>query len=69
MVRHYTEQFKKDAIAYVRDHADLSVNTWAKNLGVSNSTLHNQIGKTREKNETHRVSGNHSSDEAKEDAS
>jgi DNA-binding transcriptional regulator YiaG len=41
MVRHYTEQFKKDAIAYVRDHADLSVNTWAKNLGVSNSTLHN----------------------------
>ena len=66
--RKHTEQLKKDALAYVHDHADLSVNACAKNLGVAASTLHGWIEKFQDKGEVHRGSGNHSSDEAKENA-
>ncbi len=66
MARKHTEQFKKDALAYVHDHADLSVNACAKNLGIAASTLHGWLDKFQEKGEVHRGSGNFSSDEAKE---
>lgn len=68
MARQYTEQFKKDALAYVHDHSDLSVNACAKNLGISASALHGWLKKTKEGNEIHRGSGNYESDEAKENA-
>lgn len=58
MARQYSEQFKKYAVAYVHDHADLSVNACAKNLGISASTLHGWINKAKEGNEIHRGSGN-----------
>lgn len=68
MAKRYTEQFKKDALAYVQDHADLSVNACAKNLGIAASTLNGWIDKFQERGEVHRGSGNYSSDEAKENA-
>ena len=68
MTRHYSEQFKKDALIYVHDHADLSINTCAKNLGISASTLHGWVKKDRKGGEVHRGSGNYESDEAKENA-
>jgi len=37
--KRYSKQFKKDAVTYVREHDDLSVNAAAKNLGVAASTL------------------------------
>ena len=37
MARKYSKQFKEDALAYVQGHADLSVNTCARNLGISAS--------------------------------
>ena len=33
--RQFTKQFKEDALSYVHDHSDLSVNACAKNLGIS----------------------------------
>ena len=66
--RNHTEQFKKDALTYVHDHADLSVSACAKNLGIPASTLHGWINKFQENGEVHRGSGNYSSDEAKENA-
>ncbi len=35
MARQFTEQFKKDALSYVHDHSDLSINGCARNLGIS----------------------------------
>lgn len=67
MARQYSKQFKKDALAYVHNHSDLSVNTCAKNLGVGGSTLHGWIKKAQD-GELHRGSGNYESDEAKENA-
>lgn len=40
MAKRHTEQFKKDAVAYVHDHAELSVSACARNLGVNVNTLH-----------------------------
>ena len=34
MTRRFTEQFKKDALSYVRDHSDQSINACARNLGI-----------------------------------
>lgn len=68
MTRQYSEQFKKDALIYVHDHADLSINACAKNLGISASTLHGWAKKDRKGGEVHRGSGNYESDEAKENA-
>lgn len=68
MTRQYSEQFKKDALIYVHDHADLSINACAKNLGISASTLHGWVKKDRKGGEVHRGSGNYESDEAKENA-
>lgn len=66
--RQFTKQFKEDALAYVHDHSDLSVNACARNLGISTHTLHGWEKKAKETGEVHRGSGNHSSDEAKENA-
>jgi transposase len=68
MARQYSEQFKKDALAYVQDHADLSVSVCGKNLGISASALHSWIKKAKGGGEVHRGSGNYASDEAKENA-
>lgn len=43
--KRYTKQFKKDAVAYVRNHSDLSVNAAAINFGVAPSTLRPVHGK------------------------
>jgi transposase len=66
--KHYSKQFKKDAVTYVREHDDLSVNAAAKNLGVAASTLGKWVEKADGGKEIHRGSGNYSSDEAKENA-
>lgn len=66
--RQFTKQFKEDALAYVHDHSDLSVNACACNLGISSNTLHGWIKKAKETGEVHRGSGNYASDETKENA-
>ncbi len=68
MARQYSKQFKKDALTYVHEHSDLSLNACAKSLGISASTLHGWLKKAKEGNELHRGSGNYESDEAKENA-
>jgi transposase len=68
MARQFTEQFKKDALSYVHDHSDLSINACARNLGISTNTLHGWVKKVKERGEVHRGSGNYESDEAKENA-
>lgn len=68
MARQFTEQFKKDALFYVHDHSDLSINACARNLGISSNTLHGWVKRYKENGEVHRGSGNYESDEAKENA-
>ena len=60
------QQFKEDAVIYVRDHPDLSLNEAAGNLGIAASTLGKWIKRADEGGEIHRGSGNYRSDEAKE---
>ncbi|MGI6704925.1 MAG: transposase [Clostridia bacterium] len=47
MARQFTEQFKKDALSYVHDHSDLSINACARNLGISTNTLHGWLKKQK----------------------
>jgi transposase len=68
MARRFTEQFKEDALSYVHDHSDQSINACARNLGISSNTLHGWVKKAKECGEVHRGSGNYKSDEAKENA-
>jgi transposase len=68
MARQFTEQFKKDALSYVHNHSDLSINACARNLGISTNILHGWVKKTKERGEVHRGSGNNESNEAKENA-
>ena len=35
MATQYTEEFKKDAVRYWKDHPELGINKCAKNLGIS----------------------------------
>lgn len=35
----YTEEFKKDAVRYWKEHTDLGIGKCAKNLGISKSAL------------------------------
>lgn len=70
------KQFKLDAVQYRKDHPELTFEQVAKNLGVSNSSIHRwckQFSDTKGKNESKdenrdlfRGSGNFSSDDAKE---
>ena len=47
MAKRHAKQVKKDAVAYVHDHADLSVSACARNLGVNVNTLHGWIKKSQ----------------------
>lgn len=66
------KQFKLDAVQYRKDHPELTFEQVAKNLGISNSSIHRwckQYSDAKSKNENKdlfRGSGNFSSDEAKE---
>ena len=64
--REYTAEFKRDAIAYVHDHSDLSVSACAKNLGIGPNTLHRWIKESKERGEVPWGSENLATDEAKE---
>lgn len=68
MATQYTEEFKKDAVRYRKDHPELSIAKCAKNLGISKSAL-SGWGKSYAENEGSiptRGRGNYESDEAKE---
>ncbi len=43
MARRFTEQFKKDALSYVHDHSDQSINACARNLGISTCICQSKI--------------------------
>ena len=70
------KQFKLDAVQYRKNHPELTFEQVAKNLGISNSSIHRwckQFSDTKVKNESKdenrdlfRGSGNFSSDDAKE---
>jgi transposase len=64
----YTEEFKKDAVRYWKEHPEMGIGKCAKNLGISKSALSNW-GKAFNDNEGTvpiRGRGNFESDEAKE---
>lgn len=68
MATQYTEEFKKDAVRYWKEHPELGINRCAKNLGVSKSAL-STWGKAYAENAGTipiRGRGNFESDEAKE---
>ena len=70
MAEQYTEDFKKDAVRYWKEHPENGINKCAKNLGISKSAL-STWGKIYEENEgaaPTRGRGNYESDEAKENA-
>lgn len=68
------KEFKINAVKYKNEHADLTIDEVARNLGVSNSSIRRWCKEFNEKsskpnstdNNMFRGSGNHSSDEAKE---
>lgn len=71
MATQYTEEFKKDAVRYWKEHQELGIAKCAKNLGIGKSTL-SHWGKLYDGNEGSvptRGRGNFESDEAKEIAS
>ena len=68
MSTQYTEEFKKDAVRYWKEHSELGCAKCAKNLGIGKSTL-STWGKIYDTNEgavLTRGRGNYESDEAKE---
>ena len=70
MATQYTEEFKKDAVRYWKEHPELGINKCAKNLGISKSAL-STWGKAYDENAGSvptRGRGNYESDEAKENA-
>ena len=66
--KQHDKQFKQNAVQYVKEHPDLSLEECAKNLGIGLSTL----SRWRQQFETNdgdipvRGSGNYASDEQKE---
>ena len=68
MTTQYTEEFKKDAVRYLKEHPELGIVKCARNLGICKSTLF-KWGKAYDENEGSvptRGRGNYESDEAKE---
>ena len=68
MATQYTEDFKKDAVRYWKEHQELGITKCAKNLGIGKSTL-SSWGKAYGENDgtvPTRGRGNFESDEAKE---
>ena len=49
MAKQYTEEFKKDAVRYWKEHPELGIAKCAKNLGIGKSTL-SHWGKEYEEN-------------------
>jgi transposase len=68
MAIQYTEEFKKDAVRYWKEHPEIGIGKCAKNLGVSKSALSNwrKIFDDHEGMIPTRGRGNFESDEAKE---
>lgn len=66
----YDLQFKKDAVNYYREHANLSIAACAQNLGIGRTTLYTWLRETRDNNDEvpFRGSGNYASDAEKENA-
>ena len=68
MSTQYTEEFKKDAVKYRKEHPELGITKCAQNLGISKSALSSWT-KSYKENEgaiPTRGRGNFESDEAKE---
>ncbi len=68
MAKQHTEEFKKDAVKYWKEHHELGITKCAKNLGIGKSTL-STWSKMYEENDgavPTRGRGNYESDEAKE---
>ena len=66
--KHHTKQFKLDAVAYRREHPDLTQVECAKNLGIGVTTLSRWEAQFKENDGDIPVrgSGNYASEEAKE---
>lgn len=66
MATQYTEEFKKDAVKYRKEHPELGINKCAQNLGISKSALSSWTKSFTENEGTIPTRGNFESDEAKE---
>ena len=68
MSTQYTEEFKKDAVIYWKEHPELGMTKCAKNLGISKSALSTwrKIYHENDGSIPTRGRGNYESDEAKE---
>jgi transposase len=66
--KQHSQQFKDDAVKYVKEHPDITLEECAKNLGIGLSTLSRWRKQYADNNGTvpTRGSGNYASDEAKE---
>jgi len=47
MARQYTDEFKKDAVQYLKDHPEMDKREAAKNLGIPYDTLYGWYKKDR----------------------
>lgn len=70
MSKQYTEEFKRDAVNYYKEHADIGIAKCAQNLGIGKTSLHKWNKLYNDNNGTvpTRGRGNYQSDEAKENA-
>ena len=68
MPTQYTEEFKKDAVKYRKEHPELGITKCAQNLGISKSALSSWTKSYKENKGAipTRGRGNFESDEAKE---
>ena len=68
MSTQYTEDFKRDAVTYWKEHQELGISKCAKNLGIGKSTLSTWVKIFEQNNGSvpTRGRGNYESDEAKE---
>ena len=68
MSTQYTEDFKRDAVIYWKEHPELGIGKCAKNLGISKSALSIWAKKYEQNNGSvpTRGRGNYESDDAKE---
>ncbi|MDH6363490.1 transposase [Enterococcus sp. PF1-24] len=67
-MKSYTKEFKESALAYRKEHPELSVKACCRNLDISAASYYKweREAKENEGNVVHRGSGNFQSDEAKE---
>ena len=67
-IKQHSQQFKEDAVRYVKEHPDITLRQCAQNLGIGLSTLSRWRQQYADNNGTvpTRGSGNYASDEAKE---